>query len=111
MLFGDISSKIEKYTKNKNSEKLISLLKKSDPAIRKQVIKALGTIDDDKSMHALINQMNDLDPETRLEVIRTMGTMNNQMIKSHLQHLVKVEKDESILQVIKQSISNIPNKN
>jgi HEAT repeat protein len=111
MLFINKTRQIELYAKKGKSAKLTALLKNSKPEIRIQVIHALGQINDDIAANALINQLSDTDPATRLAVISTMGTKNNQIIKSHLQHLIQVETDESIRQVIRKAIAEIPNKN
>ena len=111
MLFASKASKIEKYAQKKNSAKLIPLLKDSKTEIHIQAIKALGTISDDKAVNELIALLSDPDPAIRLEVIKSMGNMGNQSIKSHLQHLIQVESDETMKQAIRDSIARIPKKN
>jgi HEAT repeat protein len=111
MLFMNKARQIKIYVEKGKSAKLAALLQTDKPETRIQVIHALGKLDDDIAANALINQLSDPDPATRLEVIKTMGTKNNQIIKSHLQHLVQVETDESIKKIIREAISDIPNKN
>ena len=111
MIFDDKTTRIDKYAKKRNSTKIVAMINDSNPEIRIQAIKALGAIGDDTAINALINHLSDSDPITRLEVIKTMGTMENQTIKTHLQHLIQVETDEDIKQVIRDSITEIPDTN
>ncbi|MEA4888648.1 MAG: HEAT repeat domain-containing protein [Clostridiaceae bacterium] len=110
MLFADKSTKIAQYIQKKNSAKLVLLLKDSKPEIRMQAIKALGSVGDDKAINALITLLADPDKNVRLEAIKSMGSTGNQTVRSHLQHLIQIEPDETLKQAIRDAIAKIPNK-
>jgi HEAT repeat protein len=111
MFFDDKATQIEKCCQKRNSAKLVGLVKDSKPEIRILAIKALAKIGDENAVNTLLENLNNPDPATRLEVIRASGTMNNQTIKSHLQHLIQTETNEDIKKVIREAISDIPNRN
>jgi HEAT repeat protein len=87
---------------------VLPLLNDRQPEIRNKAICALSKIADDTSVNTLINLLSSPDVDVRKEVISCMGGMTNQTVKSHLQHLVQVEKDESVIQAVKEALSKIP---
>lgn len=111
MFFDDKPTQIEKAAKKGNSEKLVSFLGDSKPEIRILAIKALGSIADDKAVNALIGCLSDSEPTVRLAAINVVGSMRNQTLKSHLQHIILTEKDESVKTALQAAIANIPNTN
>ena len=111
MFFDDKTTQIEKLAKKKNSEKLVGFIHDAKPEIRIQAIQALGAIGDDKAVNALIGSLSDPDPVTRLAAIKVAGSMSSQTLKSHLQHIIQTEKDESVKQALREAISDIPNRN
>jgi len=111
MFFDDKPTQIEKLAKKGNSEKLVGFLHDNKPEIRILAVKALGAIGDDKAVNALIGSLRDAEPTVRLAAINVVGTMRNQTLKSHLQHIVLTEKDESVRKALDAAIAGIPNSN
>lgn len=111
MFFGNKASQIEKYAKKRNSAKLVTMIKDSDPEVRSLAIKALGTLGDETAVNTLISLLTDPDQATRMTVINSMGGMANQVLKSHLQHMIMTETNEDIKKAIRAAIAKIPNKN
>ncbi|MEA4889510.1 MAG: HEAT repeat domain-containing protein [Clostridiaceae bacterium] len=110
MLFADKGTKIERYAKKRNSAKLVALLTDKKQDIRVLAIKALGTIGDEAAVNSLIDLLGDPDPAIRLATVQSMGVMENQVTKTHLQHLNETETDESVKAAIRETILKIPNK-
>lgn len=111
MFFDDKTTQIKKLAKKRNSEKLVGFLGDSKTEIRIQAIDALGTIGDDRSVNALIGCLRDPDSSIRTAVIKVIGSMKNQTLKSHLQHTILTEKDETIKAALQAAIASIPNTN
>jgi len=111
MFFDDKPTQIEKLSKKRNSEKLVTFLSDSKPEIRILAVKALGAIGDDKAVNALIGCLSDREPSVRLAAIQVVGTMRNQTLKSHLQHIILTEKDETVKTALQAAIAGIPNAN
>jgi HEAT repeat protein len=110
MLFDDKATKIQKYTKKKNSAKLVALLRDHSQDIRFQAIRALGLVNDELAVNTLIGLLSDQDPATRKEAIISMGDMDNQTIKTHLQHLIKTESNDDVKKAIQEALKKMPHK-
>ena len=110
MFFTDKATQIERFTKKKNSTKLVSLLTDKDKDVRVQVIVALGAIGDEAAINNLIALLGDSDPVIRAAVATSMGEMCNQTAKTHLQHLMERETDETVRKAIREAFGKIPNK-
>ena len=110
MFFGAKDTKIEQYIQKRDSTKLIAILKDKKPETRSQAIQALGKVGDEKAVNTFIMLLSSSDKELRLEAIKSVGNTENQTIKSHLQHIIQTETDESVKLLIRESIAKIPNK-
>lgn len=110
MLFGANPAKIDEYIQKKKSAKVLALLNNKSPEIRIKAIQALGKIGDEASVNTLIPLLSSPDKDMRLEAIKSVGFMQNQTIKSHLQHIIQTETDETVKKTIRESIARIPNK-
>lgn len=111
MFFDDKPAQIKKLAKKKNSEKLVGFLDDNKPEIRIGAVEALAEIGDDRSVNALIGSLRDPDSSVRMAVIKVIGSMKNQTLKSHLQHSILTEKDETVKEALRAAIANIPNTN
>lgn len=110
MFFGAKVEKIDHYIQKKDSAKLIALLKDNKPETRAKAIQAMGKLGDEQSVNTLIALLSSPDKELRLEAIKSVGNTENQTIKSHLQHIIQTETDETFKKAIRESIAKIPNK-
>lgn len=110
MFFTDKATQIEKYAKKKNSTKLVSMLGDKNVDVRVQVINALGLIGDEAATNNLIALLGDPEPAIRAAVATSMGEMSNQTAKTHLQHLMERETDETVRLAVRDALGRIPNK-
>jgi HEAT repeat protein len=104
----DAGSPFEHFIKHGNSQKIIPSLESKSQETRIAAIEALGQITDDHAMNALIRMISHPDMPTRLAAIKALGVTGKQTGKSHLQHLLTVEKDEQVIKAIREAISSIP---
>lgn len=104
----EAESPFENAIKKCNSQKIIPSLDNRNPEVRIAAIQALAQICDDHAMNALIGMLNHNDQPTRLAAIKALGSSGKQSSKSHLQHLLAVEKDESVKTAIREALAAIP---
>jgi HEAT repeat protein len=104
----EAGSPFEHFIKNGNSHKIIPSLESKNQETRIAAIEALGQITDDHAMNALIGMINHPDLPTRLAAIKALGVNGKQTGKSHLQHLLTVEKNEQVIKAIREAISSMP---
>ena len=107
-MFGNIDAKIEKLAQRGKSIELAKMLDHAGMANSLKIIPLLGQIGDDKAVNALISYLGVKNQDIRIAAVKALGATGDQTAKSHLQHLVQVEKDEKVLDVIRQAITEIP---
>jgi len=104
----EAGSPFASFIKSKNSQKVIPSLSNKSPETRIAAIDALVQIADEHAMNALIGIIGHPDLSTRLAAIAALGAMGKQTGKSHLQHMLAMEKDEQVKAAIRQAIASIP---
>lgn len=107
MALGNKVKKIESYKNKRKSDKIVSFLTDKNKDVRIEAIKALGEIGDDTSVNNLILLLSDPDPDIRRQAAISMGDTGRDVCKTHLQNRVKLEKDEAVLEAIRDSIMRI----
>jgi HEAT repeat protein len=104
----EAGSPFEHFIKHGNSQKIIPSLDSKNLETRIAAIDALGRIADDHAMNALIGMIGHPDQPTRLAAVKALGITGKQTGKSHLQHLLIVEKNEEVIKAIRAAIASIP---
>ena len=88
--------KVEKWAQKKNVSKLIKALATKELDVRKEVIKALGTIKDDNAMYSLIRLLEDPDDSIRATAVDALGTMKNGRSMEFVRKVCNSDSNEEI---------------
>lgn len=99
--------KVEKWAQKKNVPKLIKALTTKEIDMRKEVIKALGTIKDDNAMYSLIRLLEDPDDSIRAATVDALGTMKNGRSIEFVRKVLNNDKNEEIRGKAKLAIAEI----
>ncbi len=106
--------RIAKFVAKGKSEKVVSLLKNKDAAVRKAAIEALGKIGDDNSLNTLVVLLRDPDAATRIGAVQALGQFSRgdtrgSTARTHLQHLKTNEDDPQVTQAIEEAFAALSN--
>jgi len=89
----DQSANKEKKIDKEEFLKLVEKLSEDDPEIRKNAIKSLGNINNEKSAEYLVDFLNDDNIEVKIEAINSLGKLKS---KIAIKPLIRLLKDEEI---------------
>lgn len=100
-------AKIEKNIAKGKEDNLLKMLNDKEQDVRLAVIDGLGKIGKDNSCNALISLIDDDDAEIRIASIKALGLIGDEHTATHLRHRMEREKEERVIQEIKQALSNL----
>ena len=104
--------RIAKFVAKGKTDKVISLLKNKDIAVKQAAIAALGEIGDDNCLNTLVVLLRDPDAAIRQSAVRALGTFStsdtrSSTAKTHLHHLKTNEKAPDVIQALEETFALI----
>lgn len=96
--------KIQKLVEKGKSEKIEKYLKDKDKDVVKAAITGLGQIQDETAVNLLSKLIEDQDPDIRKTAVVAFSQSGSEYSKTFIQHLAAVEKDDSVKEVIMQTL-------
>ncbi|MCD8076703.1 MAG: HEAT repeat domain-containing protein [Lachnospiraceae bacterium] len=103
--------KVKKATEKGKVDKLITFAGDADKGVRLAAITGLGEqTESETSLNALVKMMNDNDPDVRREVAASLGSFSGSYVETQLQYCLFHEKDETVLEIIRDSLDRVRKK-
>jgi len=104
--------KIQKLTEKRKSAKIIKFLNADENEIVIAALDGLSQIKDEDSVNQIARMMGHSEPAIRAAAAGALGNLGTEYAKTHLQHKMSTEKDESVKAAIQKGLHAIAeNKN
>lgn len=107
MLFGNKLAQIEKLTAKKNAAGLIPLTASKNEEIKLAAIRGLGFCDSDEAFNTLVPLVHDSISAVRKAAVLSLAEMNRPAGRVHIEHQMRVEKDEQVLAAMQTALGKI----
>lgn len=101
--------KIAKFIEKGNGKKLAKIAVGSNKEDALKAIEALGKVGGDEASNALMKLIMNPDKNIRIASAKAMGEMGNPHLKAHLQNLMRVDKDQDVIDAVMDALKNYHN--
>ncbi|MDO4339990.1 MAG: HEAT repeat domain-containing protein [Eubacteriales bacterium] len=103
--------KIRKYVEKGKADKLIAITHEKDKEIRIAAIEGLGDlIGSEKALNTLVAMLDDQDADIRRAVVHALGKSEGSYVETQLQYCLSHEKNETVLETARESLTKVKNK-
>lgn len=109
-MFGDKLAKVQKLTEKKKTEGLTELAHDKREDVRAAAIAGLGKCGDDMAYNTLIPLIHDPQAPIRVAAIKALGEMGRPSARTHIEHQMNMEKDESVLAAMHEALGHMHDK-
>jgi len=109
-MFGSKLSKAEKLTAKKNVPGLIALSNDKSEEVKLAAIRGLGHCDSDEAFNTLVPLVHDASASVRQTAVQALAQMNRPAGRVHIEHQMRVEKDNQVLSAMHTALSSLKEK-
>ena len=106
-MFGNKLTKIEKLTAKKNAAGLIPLTSNKSEEIKLAAIRGLGSCDSDEAFNTIVPLVHDSSAAVRKAAVSSLAQMGRPAGRVHIEHQMRVEKDDQVLSAMKLALASI----
>ena len=110
IMFGNKVSKAEKLAAKKDASGLIALTKDKNEEVRLAAIRGLGACDSDAAFNTLVPLVHDVSTSVRKAAVQALAQMNRPAGRVHIEHQMRVEKDQQVLSAMHTALSSLKDK-